>query len=679
MDAAGGTWVLGYSQSHNGAVCLLHDDEVVVAVQEERLSRVKRHFLSRLEDSLALAYCLDTAKIRFSDLDLIVCCSFNNERLELPARTMLRGVPHLTISHHLGHALAVFDTSGFDRAAVLVVDGQGGPVAGLPESERGTLIRTEIDGPSNDDASEIVSLYEIDGLDVRLVEKHVGTWIHPRLQAELDALGRMPVFGSLGGMYSAVTQQIFGSIMDPGKVMGLAPYGKPVHPVSDFFEIVDGRFHFRSSIIETFADRKARWPEHREAYTDLAASVQRALEEALRHLLVRARSLSRSPNLCYAGGVALNSVANERVVHRAGFDDVYVMPAAEDSGAAIGAAFYGLRHLRGTRGKRRLRCDTLGRTYGAEEIAQAVATRTAVLDEIVTNDVPRDVSRLLIEGKSVALFTGGSELGPRALGRRSILLDPRRNDGKEVLNARVKHREAFRPFAPAVLKQDVDRWFQSVTPNIDSPFMLRVLEFRPEVRDRLPCVVHVDGSGRAQTVTREDSPLFYAILSAFHEATGVSVLLNTSFNVMGEPIVETPEQAIDCLLCTGLDALVLENRIFTKKPGFRSVLDLFPRLNVASLQLTIPVTGRRLEVAIDGNAAIEVRARTPWGTVAYAIGNRDVVLLEAIDGRRSGREILAELVAEHGEAYDESTLTKRLMQLSRFGIVRLDGQPTAEG
>jgi carbamoyltransferase len=668
------TWVLGYSQSHNGAVCLLKGDRVVVAVQEERLTRVKRHFLSNIEESLALQYVLSTAGIRFRDLDMIVCCSFNGDREELPAPRRLRGVPHHTISHHLGHALGVFDSSGFDNATVLVVDGQGGHVLGLPESERQNLVPSTMEGPGNDDQSEIVSIYELDGLDVRLMEKHVGTWIHPRAQSELDTLGRMPSFGSLGGMYSAITQQIFGSIMDPGKVMGLAPYGEPVYPVSSFFEIVEGRFRFKSAVVEEFANRRERWPKNQSDYRNLAASVQQALEHALVHLLARARALSSSTNLCYAGGVALNSVANEKVVHRSGFENIYVMPAAEDSGPALGAAFYGLRRLRGTRPTHRIEADSMGRSYSSAEIDAAVRPLLPAIDELPVANLAADVAALLASGKSVGLFSGGSELGPRALGHRSILYDPRRADGKEVLNSRVKHREAFRPFAPAVLEEEVESWFQSAAGDVESPFMLRVLEFHASARERVPSVVHVDGTGRAQTVSARTMPLFHAILRAFHEETGVPVLLNTSLNVMGEPIVESPTHALHALLLTGLDVVVLENRIFRKSETFTSVLDLRPSVDVESLQLTMPVHGGEVEIAVGAETAVEVRTRTPWGTAKYTIGQRDVALLEVVDGRRSGHEILTELHGTHGtEPFERADVEGIIIRLARYGILRLAG------
>ena len=672
MDNAGNTWVLGYSQSHNGAVCLLKEDRIVVAVQEERLTRIKRHFLSTLEDSLALNYVLSAAGIHFRDLDMIVCASFNTELCELPARRVLRGVPHHTISHHLAHALGVFDSSGFEAATVLVVDGQGGPLIGLPTSERRNVVPSTMAGPSNDDQSEIISIYALAGLDVEVLEKHVGTWIHPRKQSELDSLLRMPGFGSLGGMYSAVTQQIFGSIMDPGKVMGLAPYGEPVYPVSSFFEIADGRFRFKSDVIDAFAGRK-RWPEHQDEYRNLAASVQQALEAGLVHLLARARTLSRSSNLCYAGGVALNSVANEKVIHRSGYENIYVMPAAEDSGAALGAAFHGLRHLRKRRATRRIEVDSLGRIYGPDEIDRAVRPLLPVLEELTTKSRAEDVAALIASGHSVGLFTGGSELGPRALGQRSILYDPRREEGKEVLNSRVKHREAFRPFAPAILADEVGRWFRSASGPVESPFMLRVLQFDESMRARVPSVVHVDGTGRAQTVS-ERTPLLHAVLKAFHAQTGVPILLNTSLNVMGEPIVESPTHALHALLFTGLDVMVLEDRIFRKAPSFGSVLDLRPRVAVDSLQLTFPVVDGTVEVAIDDETAVNVGVRTPWGSATYALANRALSVLEAANGTRTGRQILTELATEHEHAlFDEAELEQAIMRLARYGIVQLEG------
>jgi carbamoyltransferase len=298
---------------------------------------------------------------------------------------------------------------------------------------------------------------------------------------------------------------------------------------------------------------------------NLAASVQSALEVAVLHLARRLKRLNpSSENLCYAGGVALNSVANERLIREAGFKNVHIPPAAEDSGAAIGTAYFGLWHLTGHNTRRRMIHDASGRRYSRESVSSAVRDSPEVRETITRDTITEAVERLCA-GEIIGWFDGGSELGPRALGQRSIVCDPRRADGKEILNRRVKKREAFRPFAPVVLREEVEDWFELDGAPAESPFMLRVCEFKADKAARVPAVVHVDNTGRLQTVTPEANGRFYELVKKFYEETGVPVLLNTSFNVMGEPIVETPADAVACLLNSGLDCCVFEDTIVERK------------------------------------------------------------------------------------------------------------------
>jgi carbamoyltransferase len=405
----------------------------------------------------------------------------------------------------------------------------------------------------------MISLYHAAGTSVVALEKHAvdrGAWL-----SMYD--GEMPSFGSLGGMFSATAQQIFGEVAEAGKVMGLAPYGQPAFPTSDFFDIANGRFHFKDTVPLRFRFNE-RWPNRRDEYQALAASVQSALEDALLYLTRHLRDLSGSENLCYAGGVALNSVANERIIREAGFRNVYIMAAAEDSGTAIGAAYQGLWQLTGHNSQRPILHDAAGRIYNAADISAAV-NATENVHVVNSTDLISDAVELLCDGKIIGWFDGGSELGPRALGQRSILCDPRQPDAKDILNRRVKMREPFRPFAPAVLLEEASNWFDFDLTPPESPFMLRVVDVKMEKRTEVPAIVHVDGTGRIQTLTRENNGRFYDLVRKFYEKTGVPVLLNTSFNRMGQPIIETPADAIACLLNTGLDCCVFEDRIVFKK------------------------------------------------------------------------------------------------------------------
>ncbi len=552
-------WILGISASHNGSACLLKGDEIVVAIQEERLSRFKRHRVRGAGPSLAVPYCLNYAGIDPSELSLVVLCiqgraqdKIHDLSLDPFLNVLSHRIPTITIPHHYGHAVSVFATSGFAESAILIVDGAGSPVVDFTADELKVLNGNSVD------SWETISLYYGSETNVVPLEKHAvehGAWLVPHDPA-------MPSFGSLGGMFSATAQQIFGEPAEAGKVMGLAPYGEIMFPSEDFFDVENGRFHFKDTVPLSFPQND-RWPKRRNEYKALARSVQAALEEALLYLVRHIRGLCRSENLCYAGGVALNSVANERILRESGFNNVYIMPAAEDSGTAIGAAYHGLWQLTKHNSQRPLLHDAPGRTYSPADVSAAV-DKNAGVRVVRSANVISDAVELLCDGKIIGWFDGGSELGPRALGQRSILCDPRRPDGKDTLNARVKMRESFRPFAPAVLLEQAAKWFNFDGTTHESPFMLRVVEVKSEKQDDVPAIVHVDGTGRLQTLTREHNGRFYELVKEFNAKTGVPMLLNTSFNRMGQPIIETPGDAIECLLNTGLDCCVFEDRIVFK-------------------------------------------------------------------------------------------------------------------
>jgi carbamoyltransferase len=554
-------WVLGISASHNGAVCLLHGDEIVVAIQEERLSRFKRHRIYGSGPSLATSYCLNYAGLEPAQLDLVVLCVQGRVQDEVHdiycdpfLNLKANGTRTLTIPHHYGHAFSAFATSGFAESAILVVDGAGSPGSDFIAAEKALL-----NGHLAEDPWETITLYYASGTQIVPLEKHVvdrGAWLRM-----YD--GEMPSFGSLGGMFSAAAKQIFGESTEAGKVMGLASYGEPSFAPGDFFDLDRGRFCFKDTVPLRFRHDR-RWPDQAHEYEALAASVQGALEVALLQLTQRLRELCSSENLCYAGGVALNSIANERIIRESGYQNVYIMPAAEDSGPAVGAAYYGLWQLTRPNSRKRLRHDALGRTYTSAEVSAAFRDETS-LTTVPSTDVIADAVELLYDGKIIGWFDGGAELGPRALGQRSILCDPRRSDAKEILSRRVKMREAFRPFAPAVLLEHAPEWFEFGGTSAESQFMLRVCEVKRARREEVPAVVHVDGTGRLQTLTQETNGRFYELVKRFYERTGVPILLNTSFNRMGEPIVETPRHAIDCLLNTGLDGCVFDDRVVCKE------------------------------------------------------------------------------------------------------------------
>ena len=279
-------------------------------------------------------------------------------------------------------------------------------------------------------------------------------------------------------------------------------------------------------------------------------------------------------HLCVAGGVALNCVANGRIVREAGYDNVWIQPAAGDDGIAIGCAYYG--HLAILKKPRSfvMQHAYLGREYRAAEMRAAAGKKMISLQTTLTasQDICAEAARLLSQGYVLGWFSGRSEFGPRALGNRSIIADPRTAEMKDKLNRRVKHRQAFRPFAPIVLADRAQDVFEGAE---ESPYMLLVKRVRPQWRDKVPAIVHVDGTARVQTVRREHNERLYRLLEQFASLTGVPVLLNTSFNVKGEPMVETPEDAIKCFLGTGIDYLVLDDFVMAKRRSHRMLFPIF--------------------------------------------------------------------------------------------------------
>ncbi len=649
-------WILGVSSAfHNGAACLLHGSEIVAAIQEERLTRVKRERLRLAGPSLAVDYCLAAGGIAARDLDMIVDCTISmfgespvdgliNSSIVRAARP---DVATASMPHHLAHAYSAYATSGLEESLVLVVDGGGSFAWQLPAEEKAAAVSLV------DNGCEHASIYHFSARECKCVEKHMG--YVPYILFE-NHKGMLP-FATIGHMYASVSKQIFGDYLEAGKVMGLAPYGQETIPVDDFLEFDGREFRFHDHVPRRFPHDE-HWPRHQEDYQDLAASTQRALEYALQALVSRLERGKLSRNLCYAGGVALNSVANHKIFRASAFDCLHIIPAAEDSGPAIGAAYFGLAQLTGVNQSRRLRTDFLGRTYASADIVRAIEETPGV--GIIAAEDPVDTAAdLLCAGKIVGWFEGGSEFGPRALGHRSILCDPRREDAKRLLNSRVKHREAFRPFAPIVLAEHVQDWFQTERRYPPMDFMLEVCSIRPSVVDKIPGVVHVDGTGRLQTVASEDNPRMYDLLSAFHRRTGVPLLINTSFNVMGEPLVETPVDALRCLLTTGIDCCFLENVLVSKDAARTSILEL------------VPVLDRNVRLNVAGRGSVAVN--TPHGPWVYKnLPIELLALIESIDGASSGRELYqrAGVLSK-----DEPGFASMLGILARYSIIRFVESP----
>lgn len=440
------------------------------------------------------------------------------------------------IEHHLCHQASSFLISPFEEAASLSVDGCG---------EWTTTMMACGEGDS------------------------------------FEVLGKIDAPNSLGTFYNAVCEYLgFTFLEGPGKVMGLASYGDPDRYYPQFKKMLickdDGTFELDFSYFDFHVTRtkdrcsekfKSIFGPQREKkngeitqhYMDVAAALQRVLEDACFHILQHLQKRTNSRNLCLSGGVALNSVMNAKVLKRGIFDEVFIQPAASDAGCSIGGAFYIYNILLGKPRQYVFKTACIGKKFGDSDILKAIKARGAVYRKL--DDAAGETARFLADGKIVGWFQGRAEFGPRALGSRSILTAPFPAEMKDILNKRVKHREPFRPFAPVVLREKMGDYFETSYP---SPFMLLVFDVNPDKRSKIPAVTHVDNTGRVQTVTREENGLFYDLVAAFEKITGIPVILNTSFNVQGMPIVNSPDDALDCFFSTEMDYLVMGDYLIGK-------------------------------------------------------------------------------------------------------------------
>lgn len=556
-------YVLGTGLSHDGSAVLLKDGRVCVGIEKERVTRRKH---DGGNDSAAIDYCLGAAGITLADVAVVVQAA----NFEVPARDRHAGPrlfagsdhpPLVSISHHLAHAWSAAGTTPFADAAIMVIDGCGSPFDQCTDLAAAELLARP-DG--NGLWCEKDSLYRFDGQDVVPLVKDFS----PVPSPESGAAVRMPITRhSIGGFYSAISSYVFGNIDDAGKLMGLAPYGRLGARAQRVFAIRDGRLlvedGWREGLTRPAPDGGGFRADF-AYYADVARWAQDEVERAVCALF--AERLSRFPaaRVCSSGGVALNAVANARLLDSGVVRDLYLEPAAGDNGLALGCAFYGWMKVLGRERAAPDGGTCFGRRYGGPAVRQALAGASDAWDVAPLSDheLVRRVAALLAQGRTVAWFRDGSEFGPRALGHRSILAHPGKAGMRDHINAAIKFREDFRPFAPAVLAERTAEWFEA---GRDSPYMILIDRTRAEKREVLGNVTHVDGTARVQTVDRRTHPLFHALIEAFGALTGVPVLLNTSLNRRGMPIVETPEEAVALFGETALDALVLQDVLVTRR------------------------------------------------------------------------------------------------------------------
>jgi len=560
ISSSTATYVLGTGLSHDGSACLVKDGRVAVAIGKERLTRRKH---DGMNDAAAIKYCLEAAGIRGEDLSLIVQ-NANFSMFERGndyfhgVRNLPEGVPVVTISHHLAHAYSAMGTAPFDDMAIIVVDGCGNAFDECIDVAQSTGVTPAVDVAHLYFEKDSYYIYR-DGR-LKAVFKDFSPW-----GKGMRGYSMLPptTQHSIGGVYSAISRYVFRNLDDAGKLMGLAPYGRALY-TDPMFDLVDGRVFVRYDWMKAHnrpAHGDSDFRANFQYYADLARWAQGEIERALLYVFRSRFEMQRMPNVAYAGGVALNAVANARLRKEGPFDDLYVQPAPGDDGLAIGCAYYGwLEVLEGER----IRHDGstyLGRTYTKAEIVDALWKYSSYLKFRSTPEYLRVTAQYLAAEKVIAWFQGGAEFGPRALGHRSILASPRSRDIGRHINRDIKFREDFRPFAPAVTAESAGRYFEC---DFASPYMILTAPVRPEYREVLAAVVHEDGSARLQTVTREANPAFHELLSRFGELSGVPVLLNTSLNRRGMPIVESPLETVEFFLECDLDILVIDNYVVEK-------------------------------------------------------------------------------------------------------------------
>lgn len=637
------TVVLGINTAHDASACVLIDGQLVAAVSEERLTRVKHHegFPHR-----AMAYCLEYAGLTLGDVDCAVINEYAQTDFALELRgTQFRGELIVNPSHHLLHAYYAWVASGFEDTAILVVDGSGYHYAEYARRGRELLGDDVPDG----DMEEAETWFVVRDGKIELVRRVWGLW---------EATSPLYRFPSLGHMYSAASQFIFGHFQHAGKTMGLASFGDPARHPGEFVTLTDEGVVVSTDWMNELPQRSLKPAEVDDDCIHLAAKVQDELERAMLHICDKLHASTGSANLVISGGVGLNSVANGRILRESAFERLFITPAASDAGVAIGAALYGHHRTTGAVPCWDYSDDYHGRPYDDAEILRAAEERRHLVRIEPVADPAASAAADIAGGRVVGWFEGGSEFGPRSLGHRSILADPRPAGMRGRLNDVVKFREAFRPYAASVLAEHVPAYFDLT---VDDPFMLIVADVRHEHRDAIPSVVHVDGTCRIQSVPPGRPDRFGRLIREFHAATGVPMVLNTSFNIRGEPIVETPGDAMDCFLMCNIDTLYVE--------GYRVVKTVLA--DADSPEWLVPRLGVHLSLEISVASARGV-ARPPTYWARSRTGHQRPVsrerfdLLCAVDGTSSVAMIAKACGREHRDVVAD------FVDLQSLGLVCIE-------
>lgn len=574
-------YILGLNAYHaDSSAAIFKDGHLIAATEEERFRRIK-HWAGFPTE--AIRFCLQEAGISLNDVNFICIgrdpwakwpqklgflffnpsAGFSLLRDRLQNRGQVRGLESefvtnfginakfiqskiCYIEHHRSHLASAFFASPFQEAAVLSIDGSGDFSTTMLAVGRGNQLQV------------------------------------------LDSVN-FPV--SVGMFYTAFTQFLgFPHYGDEYKVMGLAPYGQPVYAeqVLKLIEFKEnGLFDWNADYFVPVHQIQLRYDEHiptvsrlygktftklfgpprdpseplTQQHKDLASSVQKVCEDLILHIIQHLHQRTGLTNLCLAGGVAQNSVANGKILSNSGFKNLYIPSAGHDAGISMGSALYQYNHVLGMERGPAVYSAYTGSKFTNEAIEAMLQEQGLTYQRLEDKELYERIVDLLVSPGVVGWFNGRAEFGPRALGARSILADPRNPQAKELLNAKIKRRESFRPFAPSILKEYVSDYFERVE---DVPFMEKVFPIKESKRAEIPAVTHVDGTGRLQTVDSQVSPRYYALIECFRQRTGTPILLNTSFNE-NEPIVNSPLEALDCFLRTKMDMLVLENCLIVRQ------------------------------------------------------------------------------------------------------------------
>ncbi|MEK7614421.1 MAG: carbamoyltransferase C-terminal domain-containing protein [Patescibacteria group bacterium] len=589
--------ILGVKVTGHNTGAALISGQRVVALAEERLNRIKHS--SNMFPRLSIDYCLNHFGLKPADIDMVLMDQTNlrskTRPLEIFNRetngVFSRAKTHV-INHHDAHAASAFFCSPFGEAATLVYDGTGEKFA----THLGVY------------ATETDTLYS--GRNNRLYE------IRKNLHLREDRF--FPYTFGIGKLYSLITDYCNLGLLNEGKLMGLASYGNDsvlrAHPYDEWCREYNSHVLCNSNIsypaapisrrirdlknmrprikhrlalflrpvvrfmqkhltrdgtfeVDIFPEIKLEKPKRGDEklpdvyYSSLAYAAQKIFERVAILFGNQLKNITGSQNLCVAGGCGLNIDANMNFLDEVGFKNIFVQPASSDAGIPLGLALYGCHIIAGQPRFYEMKSASLGRSYSEAEILTALKEKAGQLVYFKSSNIAAEVAGLIAGGKIIGWFYGGAEYGPRALGHRSILCDTRRSDMRDVLNLKVKHREPWRPFAASVLEEKVGDFFEF---NGKSPFMMLAANVKKDKQGKIPSVTHVDGTCRIQTLTPAVNGRYYDLVKNFYGLTQVPLILNTSFNLGGEPIVETPEDAVRTFLATKMDYLVLENYLITK-------------------------------------------------------------------------------------------------------------------